>query len=161
MVESKAGLPQLDLTLYPGQLFWLAVSFGLLYFLVSRVAVPSIRSAQYKRQAKLQGDLADAAAANQKAEALRIGYEESLNAARAKASAALSEAAAAAAKDAMDRKEKHQQAMDRRLRDAETRIAAARERALAEVKSVAEDLAAVLVEKVASLNPSQNAETHR
>ena len=56
-------LPQLDATMYPEQLFWLAVSFVTLYILMTFIALPGVRNTQEKRHAMLAADLAAAAAA--------------------------------------------------------------------------------------------------
>ena len=37
------GMPQLDITTYSSQIFWLVVSFGVLYFFVSRFFLPKVK----------------------------------------------------------------------------------------------------------------------
>lgn len=49
-------LPQLDYTTYPSQLFWLLVSFSLLYFIVSSFVVPRVSEIIRKREELLSSN---------------------------------------------------------------------------------------------------------
>ena len=40
--EGHAGLPQMDTSTFPSQVFWLAVTFGLLFVVLSRMTLPMI-----------------------------------------------------------------------------------------------------------------------
>ena len=55
-----SGLPQMNAETFPSQIFWLIVTFGLLFIVMSRIAVPKIGGAIHARKAKIEGDLADA-----------------------------------------------------------------------------------------------------
>ena len=44
--EPKAGLPQLAVETFAGQLFWLAIAFVLLYVLLAFVVIPRIRNGE-------------------------------------------------------------------------------------------------------------------
>ncbi|MFN4098278.1 MAG: hypothetical protein ACK4GT_00740, partial [Pararhodobacter sp.] len=41
---ASGGMPQLDLSTFPNQIFWLAVTLVALYLILSRVALPRIGS---------------------------------------------------------------------------------------------------------------------
>jgi len=53
----QISLPQLDTSTFPTQLFWLAVSFTLLYLLLSRVTLPRVRRLVGAREERISGDL--------------------------------------------------------------------------------------------------------
>ena len=38
-----AGMPQLDFSTFPNQIFWLVVTLLVIYFVLSRVALPRLR----------------------------------------------------------------------------------------------------------------------
>ncbi|ABD44700.1 ATP synthase B/B' CF family protein [Ehrlichia chaffeensis str. Heartland] len=42
-------IPQLDITSYPSQLFWFFLSFGILYFLISKNIIPKLENVLKKR----------------------------------------------------------------------------------------------------------------
>jgi len=88
MVGSAAaagGMPQLDVHDFAPQLVWLAIAFVILYFVMSRLAVPAIADTLAKRQAKIQGDLDAAEKANEETRALVAAYEKRLADAREEA----------------------------------------------------------------------------
>lgn len=148
MTESGAGLPQLDWTFYPGQLFWLVISFAILYFVVSRLALPSIQATQDKRRCRIRDDIAEAQAGNAMAAELKTAYEASLTAARAEAMTALDEMTAAMARESATQREQHILALNSQVREAEAKIAAARTAALGEAKVAAQDLAAAITARI-------------
>lgn len=83
--SAKSGLPQLDTTTFASQLFWLLISFAVLYFVISRVAAPKIGGVIQDRANRIKGDLDTAAEANRASEAAIAAYEKALADARARA----------------------------------------------------------------------------
>ena len=65
-------MPQMDFTTYAPQLVWLVITFVLLYFLMSRMALPRIERILTTRENRIEGDLAEAAEFGRKAEAAQI-----------------------------------------------------------------------------------------
>ncbi|NTU77626.1 MAG: hypothetical protein HGA90_07450 [Alphaproteobacteria bacterium] len=149
--EGKAALPQLDASLFPGQLFWLAITFPLLYILLSRLALPVIQRTQDKRRKALKTDLNAAAKANEKAQAMREGYEKAWADARAKAHVTVTEIATTVAKEAEEKQTAQQAVLNKRIADAEAKIAAVRDAALKDAQTAAADLAKAVVTKITDL----------
>ena len=54
-------MPQLDIETFPSQLFWLAVTFIVLYFLMSWIGLPRVTAAIDARRQRREDDLARAA----------------------------------------------------------------------------------------------------
>ena len=99
----SAGLPQLDTALFPEQLFWLAVSFAILYVLMAYVALPAVRRTQDNRADTIAADLKAAEQANEQAKAMMAKYEKALADARAEAQGTIAQIAAEAAKESAAR----------------------------------------------------------
>ena len=53
-------MPQLDVNAWPPQLFWLAVTFLVLYFIISKVVIPRTGGVIEGRQKQIDSDLASA-----------------------------------------------------------------------------------------------------
>lgn len=85
--EKKQGLPQLNANDFAPQLFWLAITFALLYVIMSRVALPRIGSVLEERKDKIQRDLATAERLKGETEKALEAYEKALADARANAAA--------------------------------------------------------------------------
>lgn len=92
-------MPQLDPATFLPQLFWLAVSFGVLYLIVSRVALPRVGEILQARRERIEADLSRAEALREEAEAAMAAHERAMAEARAEARAILAAAAAKAASE--------------------------------------------------------------
>jgi F-type H+-transporting ATPase subunit b len=154
LAEEAKTLPQLDANLYPGQLFWLAICFPLLYVLMHFFVVPRMQRAQANRQNVLKADLDAAEKASEQARAMQTSYEKALAEARAKAHATVNEIAIAAEKEATAQMETQQKDLNKRVAEAESKIDAQREAALKDAKNSAADLAGIIIEKIAGLKIS-------
>jgi F-type H+-transporting ATPase subunit b len=146
--SDKGGLPQLDTTLFPEQLFWLALSFGLLYLLMSRLALPRVAQTQKNRRQVIAADLAAAQQANDAAHAAAAQVDKALADARGQAQVTVSTLIAEVTADAAEKQAAQEKALQRRLHTAEEEIAVARTAAIQSVSTSVSDLAAMVVEKV-------------
>ncbi|HKF70930.1 MAG TPA: F0F1 ATP synthase subunit B' [Stellaceae bacterium] len=141
-------MPQLDLSTFPSQIFWLAVIFVLLYLLMARVALPRVSAMIDARKARIDGDLERAAQMKAEAEAVMAAYERSLADARAQAQATLKEAMDRFAAEAAERQRKAAATLTTETAAAEKRIAEARAQALAGLRAVAIDVARTATRKL-------------
>src|SRR3546814_6905695 len=55
--SGSGGLPQLDADTYPTQIFWLVVTFVILYLIMSKVALPRIAEVLEERQERVADDI--------------------------------------------------------------------------------------------------------
>ena len=69
--DTKAGLPQLDLSTYPSLMFWAVISLIVGYFLMSFIVTPNIKSILNLRETNIQNDLVKAKASNQENEKIK------------------------------------------------------------------------------------------
>ena len=70
---------------FPSQLVWFAIAFGLLYWFMSKRALPQLGAVIEDRKARIASDLDDATAMQQQADAAAAAHEKTLAEARAKA----------------------------------------------------------------------------
>lgn len=141
-------MPQLDVATFLPQLFWLAASFLVLYLLMKFLALPRVGAALAARRSRIEDDLARAGALKAEAEAAFAAYEKSLAAARSKAQAMLRESAEEFAAEAARRQRDLAQRLAAEAAAAEKEIAAAKERALEDLKTMAFDLAREIADKL-------------
>lgn len=143
--EEHAVFPPFDSTTFASQLFWLAITFLLLYWLIAKIAIPRISGIINARAGRIADDLGAAEKAKADSEAARESYEKALAEARGKGFA-IAEEARSAAKAAADSDRKGiEAALATKLADAETRIAGIKSRALAEVGTIAGEAAEAIV----------------
>jgi F-type H+-transporting ATPase subunit b len=140
--------PPLDHTTYAPQLVWLALSFGLLYVLLSRVALPRIRDVIEERAERIQRDLKQAEKLKAQTEDALKGYEQALAEARSKASAIAKGMRDELAAEIEDERGKLEAQIAHKVAEAEARIAQTKSRALASVNEIAADTAGAIVAKL-------------
>lgn len=79
------GMPQLDVTTFANQIFWLIVALVAIYFILSRVALPRIAGILAERQGTITNDIAAAEDLKARAKEAEAAYEKALADARAEA----------------------------------------------------------------------------
>jgi F-type H+-transporting ATPase subunit b len=79
------GMPQLDFSTFPNQIFWLIVTLVAIYFILDKVALPRIASVLAERQGTLTNDLAAAEDLKRQAVEAEEAYNRALAEARAEA----------------------------------------------------------------------------
>ena len=147
-----AGLPQLDITTWPSQLFWLVLLFTAGYIIMAKLVTPRIGAVLEERRAKLDDDLGKARAASEDAARTRAEYEADLDAARGAAAETAKTAAAEAAKKAEASEGKIAKKLADKVAKAEAKLATARSDALGSLNNVAAEAAMVAVVKLADVN---------
>ena len=83
--ETTTGLPQLDLSTFANQIFWLVVAMVVLYWVVAKIALPRIGAVLSDRQGAMTGDLMAAEEFKLKAKEAEAAYDKALADARAEA----------------------------------------------------------------------------
>jgi len=146
-------MPQLDLSTYVPQLFWLFVTFVVLYVLMKRLAIPQVGRAIEARRRQLDADLGRAGELKAQAETVLALYEKRLATARAEAQATLRETAERMAAEAAERQRQLSQSLAQQIAAAERRIAEGKDDALAEIRGVAVDVGRAVVEKLTGAAP--------
>lgn len=71
-------MPQLDITTYTSQLFWLFITFSFMYVLLVKFALPNIRELLQARQDRISKDFEKSEKATLEAEAVRQEYTKAL-----------------------------------------------------------------------------------
>jgi F-type H+-transporting ATPase subunit b len=145
-------MPQLDLSTFPSQIFWLAVIFVLLYLLMARLALPRVAAMIDARKTRIDGDLERAAQMKAEAEAVIAAYERSLADARAQAQATLKDAMDRFVAEAAERQRKAAEALAVETTAAEKRIAEAKAQALSGLRAVAIDVARTATRKLVGVD---------
>jgi len=69
--DTKAGLPQLDLSTYPSLMFWAVISLIIGYFLMSFLVAPNIKSILNLRETNIQNNLVKAKASTHENEKIK------------------------------------------------------------------------------------------
>lgn len=142
---SAPGMPQLDFSNWGNQIFWLLVTLVVIYFVLSRVALPRIAAVLAERQGTITNDLAKAEELKAKAVEAEEAYNQALADARAEAQNIVAETKAEIAAELADATAKADAEIAAKAAESEKAIAEIRESAMANVVVVAKDTAAEIV----------------
>jgi F-type H+-transporting ATPase subunit b len=146
--EAKAGLPQLNPADFAPQLIWLALTFGALWFLMSKIALPRVACVIEERAQRIQRDLDEAQRLKAETERAIADYEASLSSARGRASGIAKEIRDKLTAEVDAERSKVERQMASRLADAEKRIVDMKARAMQEVGQIASDTAEAIVSEL-------------
>ncbi|MCA3562941.1 MAG: F0F1 ATP synthase subunit B' [Methylocystis sp.] len=153
VAEGAVKFPPFDATTFAGQIFWLAITFGFLYYLMSKIALPRVSEILETREGKIDGDLQTASAMQEKAKAAGEAYEKLLADARAGAQATAQKARDAANSAAEAKRKEVEAETARKIAASEVSIAAARDKAMTNVAGIASDTAVDIVKRITGIAP--------
>ncbi|WP_371396185.1 F0F1 ATP synthase subunit B' [Fretibacter rubidus] len=148
---SSGGMAQLDLSTWASQIFWLVITFAVLYFVLSKFILPKIDEGLTNRGDRIADDLEEAARMTQEAQQAELDYEQSMADAKAKAHN-ISETTRKSVEAEIEADiAKAEEEFARKQSEADTRIAKVKAAGLAKVDEVALDTVSAILDKVAGL----------
>ena len=142
---ASPGMPQLDFSTFPNQIFWLVVTLVVIYLVLSKVALPRIASVLAERQGTITNDIAAAEELKHKAAEAEQAYEKALADARAAASQIAADAKAEMQAEVDVAIQKADAEIAARASEGEARINEIRAGAAAAIREVANDTAKEVV----------------
>lgn len=146
--SGSGGLPQFDLAQWPGQMVWILVIFGALFFLFAKVFVPRVGGTIGEREDRIAGDIGQARRSRNDAEAQVAAAAADLVQARANVQKLALDAKAKAQAQAATREAAEEAKLAEMLHKAESRISATRDAAMTHVREIAVDTAQAMVGKL-------------
>ncbi len=146
-------MPQFNPEFFATQLFWLVITFTVLYVLMSSVALPRIGKVLDDRQRRIDENLAKAAQLKAEAEEAIKAYEKALSDARAKATAMVRERTDQLSREAEEKSREQGHRLAAQIAAGETRILEAKAQAMAGIREVALEVAAATVSRLLGSSP--------
>ena len=143
-------MPQLDFSnpLTIAQVVWMAIIFGLLYYILARYALPQVAEVLEGRASRIAVDLDSARAAKAQADAAVAEITEAGRRAAAEAQAGISTAVAQAKAEAAEQSRAADERLNAQLAVAERRIGEARKSAMGALREVATETAGLVVSRL-------------
>jgi len=141
----KPGMPQLDVTTYSNQIFWLVVSLIAIYVILSQIALPRIGGILADRQGRITSDIDAADKLKSQAVEAERAYNQALVDARAEAAKIVAAAKADIQADLAKATTKADAEIAARGAESAKRIDEVRAGAVASVTEVARDTAEAIV----------------
>ena len=143
--QKQSGLPQLNAPDWAPQLIWLALTFGALYFILSRSTLPRIASVLDERKNRIERDLAEAERLSTETQNAIAEYEQKLSDARGQASSLAKESRDKVAADLAAKQQAAEDEAAKKMSAAEERIGAMKSEAMAQVTAISTETTQELV----------------
>jgi F-type H+-transporting ATPase subunit b len=149
----KAPFPPFQKDTFASQLVSIVVAFAALYLIVSRIALPRVGSVIDARQNAIEGDLSAAQKLRDESDGALKAYESELAAARSRAQAIGSETREKLSAASEAERKTLEERLSVKLAEAEKTIASTREAAMSNVRGIAADAAAAIVQRLTGVVP--------
>jgi F-type H+-transporting ATPase subunit b len=153
----KGPFPPFQKDTFASQLLWFAVCFVLLYLLMWKVALPRVGGILAARRHRIEDDLTKAQRLKEDSDAELAAYEKALADARTRAQAIANETRDKLNAEAEKARKILEGELNAKLAEAEKTIAATKQAALANVRGIAIEAAAAIVERLIGLQPPARA----
>lgn len=144
----QAGIPQLDFSAFPNQLFWFTVFILLIFLVVKRAAIPRIEGIFEQRRQSIEDDLREAEELNAEAERLEAEIERLLSDAKKKAGEISAKARAEIVKSQNIAISDANTLIASKASESEARIKSIQSEAEEKIAEIASELAGEVVETV-------------
>jgi F-type H+-transporting ATPase subunit b len=146
--EGSGSFPPFDSANFAPLLIWLVLTFGALYILMSKIALPRVEGILKSRREKIDSDLGVAFAKRTEADRAHTDYEKTLANAKARAQTLAQETHARLAADTDAKRHSLESELAGRLTAAEAQIEATKAKAMGNVDQIAREAAAAIVEHI-------------
>lgn len=152
--EAHSGaFPPFESSGFLAQLIWLALAFGLLYYLMDKIALPRIQGILHDRAERLRADLDQAQAMKTEADAAGVAFETALRGAQGKAREIAQATRNDLAAEAETRRKALEAELNTKLAASEATIRSRTQEAMGNVRGIAGETAAAIVERLTGHAP--------
>ncbi len=150
---AKGGFPPFQKETFASQLVSFFLAFALLYFIVSKIALPRVANLLGTRQGMIENDLAQAQKFKDESDTALAAYEKELADARARAQAIGAETREKLAAQSEGERKSLEDSLAAKLAEAEKTIAQTRQTAMSNVGAIASEAAAAIVQRLTGAQP--------
>ncbi len=146
--EASGGLPQFDVTTFPTQLFWLAITFVIMYAVFSSKILPDISGILENRRTHIDSDLETAERLRKEADGVQAAYEANLNNARNESKRLVADVHATMKARAEEQMNNLRHKAEHDMHSLEARIQNAKAQAMEQMTSIAAEVASEAAAKI-------------
>jgi len=144
----SVGMPQLNPEFWVSQIFWLTLTFGILYILLSKLILPKISANLELRKSQIQENIEAAEKQKESSDAKLKEYDNIILKSKLEAKNIFRDAREKVIKDINSKKETLDKQIDEEIKKAEQEIEALRKNAPEKISKIAVEISAQLVKKL-------------
>ena len=144
----SGGMPQLNPEFWISQIFWLTLTFGILYVVLSKLILPKISANLELRKSQIQENIEAAEKQRENSESKLKEYEDIILKSKLEANKIFKDAREKAIKDINSKKEVLDNQIDEEIKKAENEIKVLKKDAPEKINKIAIDTSSELVKKL-------------
>ena len=144
----SGGMPQLDPEFWISQIFWLTLTFGILYIVLSKLILPKISANLELRKSQIQENIEAAEKQRESSESKLKEYDEIIQKSKLEAKNIFKDAREKVLKDINSKKEILDKQIDEEITNAEKEIETLKKGAAEKINKIAIDTSSDLVKKL-------------
>ena len=155
--RGETTFPPFDPANFTPLLVWLTLSFGLLYLLMSKIAVPRVENILHARAHNITKNISEANALREKAEEAAAAHEKTIADAKAKAVALAQETHVRLNAETETKRLALEAELNAKLAASEEQVQAMKAKAMGNVEAIASETAAAIVQHITGKPADQKA----
>jgi len=144
----SGGMPQLNPEFWISQIFWLILTFGILYVVLSKLILPKISANLESRKSKILENIGAAEKQREDSEAKLKEYDEIISKSKLESRNIFNEARKKALKDINSKKEVLDKEIDKEITKAEQEIKSFKDSAPNKINKIAIETSSELIQKL-------------
>jgi F-type H+-transporting ATPase subunit b len=144
----SAGMPQLNPEFWVSQIFWLTLTFGILYIVLSKLILPKISANLELRKSQIQENIEAAEKQRENSESKLKEYEDIVSKSKLEAKDIFKDARERALKDINSKKETLDKQIDEEIKKADQEISVLKKTAPEKINKIAIEASSELVKKL-------------
>ena len=144
----SGGMPQLNPEFWISQIFWLTLTFGILYIILSKLILPKISDNLESRKSKILENIEAAEKQRENSEEKLKEYEEIVSKSKMEAKSIFNQAREKALKDISAKKEVLDKQIDEEISKAEQEIKELQSGAAEKINKIAIETSSELIQKL-------------
>ena len=143
-------MPQLEITTYPSQIFWLVVSFVILYLIMSRFIIPKISSVIKSRESEIKNNIHISEQMYKDTEIINNEYEETKKNIENEARGIINHLKETTSKKINNSTELLKKRLEQKLEKNEQEIINNKKKVLKEIKKISLNLSEEIIRKISN-----------
>ena len=144
----SGGMPQLNPEFWISQIFWLTLTFGILYMVLSKLILPKISANLESRKSQIQDNIEAAEKQREDSESKLKEYEEIVFKSKLEAKKIFKDSREKIIKDINNKKETLEKQIDDEIEKAEKEIEVVKKNAPEKINKIAIETSSELVKKI-------------
>ena len=145
---AEAGMPQLDPKYWSSQIFWLVLTFAILYLVTWKIFLPKITYSVENRKSRIVNDLNEAQKLKESAEKKLMEYNKIIQQAKKDAKKFAEDSKKKLDKDIEIKKQKFNQEIDKELIAVEKEIAELKKNSISNINKISVEISEEVIKQI-------------